>query len=175
MFRIICFCLLIIVAGGSLRKKTILILRHAEKPKDGNDYRLSPTGNYRASQLPHFFANHFPLVRDHIFATANTRVSHRPVLTMTPTAHMYNLRIDQSITDKKYRDLARRLTHHYYDHQGIIICWHHKQIPALALSLGASKDELPYHEWPDSVFDEVWVLEFEHGKVNITTIKQNIF
>src|SRR4051812_10556988 len=67
----------------------ILIIRHAEKPpEESKSVDLSPEGMERASALPGLFkmsdknANPFPKP-DFIFATKNSKHSHRPLETVT--------------------------------------------------------------------------------------------
>ena len=39
-----------------------------------------------------------------------------------------------------------------------LVCWRHKQLPALVQALGA---ELPHAKWPDHEYG--WLLRFEYG------------
>lgn len=160
--------------GTELKHKTILILRHGEKPDNKNDPKLSPAGEYRASQLPKFFQTHFPLIKDYVFAAKKSKHSERPILTIQPTADSYKLNLNHHLDVEDYSKLANLLSDEKFKQAGIIICWHHSEIPNLALSLGVNEESLPYKKWPSTVFDEVWKINYLPSHVNVEVIKENI-
>ena len=72
----------------ALKDAVIVIIRHAEKPASG--YGLSPAGEARAQAYAGYF-QHFtldgqPVKFNYIFAAADSKESHRPRLTITPTS-----------------------------------------------------------------------------------------
>ena len=94
-----------------LKNTIILVIRHAEKPDSG--YELSPAGVARAQPYVNYFKNYTvdgqPLKIDAIFAAADSKNSHRPRLTVTPTAQALGLPIDSSVKDKDFQKLADEL------------------------------------------------------------------
>lgn len=146
----------------SLTDATILIIRHAEKPGSGDE--LSPAGVQRADSYAQYFQNFRvdtkPLKLDHLFATADSKGSHRPRLTLEPLAKTLGLKVDCRFKNKNARDLADEIQSH--DHgKAILICWHHGQIPEVVSALGADPGKLlPGGKWPDNQF--AWVLELRY-------------
>ena len=87
--------------------KTILLIRHAEKPESGMD--LAPAGFERAKVLAKLFdgsaAPHNLPRPDFLFATHVSKNSNRPVETITPLSAALNEPISHEIADKEF---ARR-------------------------------------------------------------------
>ena len=148
--------------------KTILVIRHAEKPDSGPE--LSDEGKQRAKALPDLFKKSasrpdpFP-TPDVIFAAANSSESKRPFETVQPLAAKLDKEIHAKIKDKDFADLAAELTKPKYDGKTVLICWHHGKIPELLHSLGV--DPKP-KKIGDDVFDRVWVVTYdEKGKAQL--------
>src|SRR5579863_1551999 len=76
-----------------LRDTTVLIVRHAEKPESG--FGLTPAGEERARAYVHYFQNlkidSQSVKLDALFATADSKNSHRPRLTLTPLSETLHL------------------------------------------------------------------------------------
>lgn len=149
----------------------ILLLRHAEKPEDAHDDRLSPRGQERAAALAIYLPHKFGRP-DYIFATRDTEESHRPRLTVTPLSLATGLPIDATFKNEDYADLAKLvLSGQLGRNVTTIICWHHGTMPELTKQLGA--DKVPDH-WGDEVFDRVWRLGYDKGKVSFDRIHQKL-
>ena len=154
------------VAGESsaLKNAVVLIIRHAEKPDSG--YDLSPAGYQRADAYPGYFKglamDSKPLKLDYVFATADSKGSHRPRLTVEPLGRALGLQIDTRFTNKKFQDMVDEIQ--TKDHgRHILICWHHGEIPNLVRALGADPDKLlPEGKWPNEVFG--WMLELRYDE-----------
>jgi hypothetical protein len=154
------------VAGESsaLKNTVILIIRHAEKPDSG--YDLSPAGYQRADAYPGYFKglamDSKPLKLDYVFATADSKGSHRPRLTVEPLGKALGLQVDTRFANKKFQDLVDEIQ--TKDHgRHILICWHHGEIPNLVRALGADPDKLlPEGKWPNEVFG--WMLELRYDE-----------
>ena len=79
---------------------TVLLVRHAEKPPDADEsVHLSAEGKKRADALPGLFeaskARPDPLPKpDFVFATENSKHSHRPLETVTPLARKLKLTVN---------------------------------------------------------------------------------
>ena len=147
------------VKSDSLKNAVILVIRHAEKPDKGKDLR--PAGKARAKSYADYFKNYKvdgqPLKLETLFAAADSKESHRPRQTLEPTAKSLGLKIDSRFDDMNYQKLADELRKKPHG-KGILICWHHGEIPKLLKALGAdTKQVMPKAGWPDDVFN--WVIQ----------------
>ena len=145
-----------------LSNATIFIIRHAENPKDGTG--LTPAGEKRALA----YAAYFPSLRvdkqalklEHLFATADSKNSMRPRLTLEPLSRALKLPLDLRFEAEEFKALAEEVR--TKDHgKALLICWHHGTIPELLKELGVNpKQLLPGGAWPDDVFN--WVIELRY-------------
>jgi broad specificity phosphatase PhoE len=150
--------------SGALKNAVILVIRHAEKPDTG--YSLTPAGEARARAYASYFKNFTmdgqPSKPDCLFAAADSKNSHRPRLTLEPTAGELGLTIDSRFNDKQFLELAREIQNQPHG-TNILICWHHGEIPQLLRALGADpKKLLPNAKWPDDEFD--WLIELRYDE-----------
>lgn len=150
------------VAKSGLSNAVVLVIRHGEKPAEGD--QLAPAGVRRAQAYVGYFKRYKidgrPLHLDAIFATADSKNSARERLTAAPLAKSLGLKLDQRYANKEYGELADDLRAHSYGHE-ILICWHHGHIPDLLEALGADpKRLLPGGKWPNSTFD--WLVEIHY-------------
>ena len=149
-------------ASPALKDAVIVIIRHAEKPASG--YELSLAGDARAQAYAGFF-QHFtlagqPVKFSYIFAAADSKESHRPRLTITPTSLALGLTIDSRFKDKDFQELANEIQSKPHG-QAILISWHHGEIPSLMRSLGANPAAvIPKSKWPEDVFG--WLIELRY-------------
>lgn len=150
--------------AAPVRPKTILLIRHAEKPADDTDVHLSPEGKKRADALPDLFKktdarpDPFP-TPEVIFATRPTKHSNRPVETVAPLAKVLKRDVNAAYADDDYPKLAEELsTKPTYAGKTVLVCWHHGNLPELAAALGAT--DVP-QKWKDGAFDRVWVVTFD--------------
>lgn len=147
-----------------LKNAVVFIIRHAEKPDTGFD--LSPAGHQRADAYPGYFKSFTldakPLKLEHVFATADSKNSQRPRLTVEPLGKALGLDVDARFANKKFQDMVDEIQ--AKDHgKRLLICWHHGQIPELVRALGADPDKLlPGGKWPNEVFD--WMLELRYDE-----------
>jgi broad specificity phosphatase PhoE len=157
----------------------ILIIRHAEKPAEpSRSVDLAPEGVARARQLHELFEvspkRPNPLPRpDFIFATRDTKQSHRPSETAAALGASLHLDVDTRFGDKHVKGLAREiLTVPKYAGKTVLIVWHQGTIPDLAKALGA--DTAP-DSWKDSVFDRVWEITYNrNGEAMFDSHKQHL-
>ena len=148
--------------SDALKNAVILVIRHAEKPGDGQG--LSDEGEIRAQAYVNYFKNFTidgqPLKLDYIFAAADSKASHRPRLTIEPTSKALGLAIDSRFKDKDFQELANEIKAKPHGTE-ILIAWHHGEIPALLRALGAYPDKnIPNAKWPESVFG--WVIQLRY-------------
>jgi len=149
---------------SALRNAVILIIRHAEKPDSGSG--LSASGEARAKAYVNYFKNFTnpvdgeSLKINYIFAAADSKESHRPRLTITPTSQALGLAIDSRFKDKDFSELANEIQSKSHG-KTILISWHHGEIPALLRALGADPATvIPKSKWPEDVFG--WVIELRY-------------
>ncbi len=152
------------LAEGSagLKDTTILLIRHAEKLDTGLE--LSPEGFKRADAYVQYFHDFQldgkPLKLDSIFATADSKSSHRPRLTVEPLSKSLHLTVNSAFKNKAAAQFAEELKAKPHG-KDILICWHHGQIPELIRDLGADPEALlPGGKWPDTQF--AWVIELRY-------------
>ena len=151
--------------SGQFRNGTILIIRHAEKPESGSE--LSLAGQKRASAYVNYFKTFTldsnPLTLNFLFATAVSKHSERPLLTITPLGEALKLPINHDFNDDQCKELAKSLRSGQYDGKNILICWHHGKIPKLLQHLGAEPNRfLPKGNWPDDAF--CWVIQLRYDE-----------
>jgi hypothetical protein len=157
----------------------IFIMRHAEKPiAEDKSSDLAPQGFKRASVLPTLFVaapgSSAParLPRpDVIFATAVSKHSNRPIETVTPLAQALRLRIKNDFEDRETGPLAHEVLSGKYAGKVVLICWHHGEIPHVAEALGVT--DAP-KKWDDTVFDQIWRVEFVGGKAQMTIVHEEL-
>jgi hypothetical protein len=160
------------IAGGvasasrasGLRNAVVLIIRHAEKPPSGDD--LTPDGYKRArayvDYFKHFEVDSNPLKLDWLFAASDSKVSHRPRSTLEPLSAALGRSLDTRFKAKQPGELAEAIKSEPHG-KGILICWHHGQIPDLIRALGGEPEKLlPHGEWPDEIFN--WVVELRYDQ-----------
>jgi hypothetical protein len=142
----------------------ILVIRHAEQSTDGDG--LSSAGEARAKAYVNYFRNFTidgrPLKLDYLFAAADSRSSHRPRLTVEPTANELGLTIDTQFKNQQFLELVDKIQS-LPQGTNILICWHHGKIPQLLRALGANPEGLlPNGKWPGDVFD--WLIELRYDE-----------
>jgi hypothetical protein len=152
--------------------KTVLVMRHAEKPDDADDPHLSPAGQRRAQRLATYIPETFgkPAV---IFAAAVSADSSRPLETMQPLAAACGLKVHMPFADNQFAELANLLlTDAAYRGQEIVVCWHHGKLPQLMQALGCKAGEYP-DPWDKNVFNLILKTSFaDDGKAKVEQITE---
>jgi len=148
---------------AGLKNAVILMIRHGEKPDKGAE--LSKAGQKRAKAYVKYFesftVNSTPLKLDGLFATADTKTSHRPRLTIEPLSKALGLEIDARFQDTQNKELAEAIRKQPAG-KHFLICWHHEVMPKLVSALGADPATLfPGGKWPDDVYG--WVIQLRYG------------
>ena len=146
---------------------TLLVVRHAEKPMVEGDVGLAPAGETRAkayvSYFQHFTFEGSPVHVDALIASADSRESARPRLTLEPLAKATGLPVQQPFANKQYKDFARWMeSGDAHLHGTALVAWHHGKLAKLLERLGADPATiLPGGEWPENVYD--WVIVLRYG------------
>jgi broad specificity phosphatase PhoE len=150
--------------------RQIILMRHAEKPDDPTNPKLSPQGRMRAQQLATYIPKTFKHI-DFLFAAAPSKHSVRPIETIKPLAQAIGAPINKDIADQDYPVLAHHLlTHQKYDGSLVVACWHHGHLPDLAEALGASSEAVG-GRWDDAVFNLIWQLDYPPATAVPTLIR----
>jgi hypothetical protein len=149
---------------SGLRDATILVIRHAEDADVGSG--LSSVGAARARDYAIYFKNFTldgrPLKLDYIFATRDSRNSHRPRLTIEPTGQELGLTIDDRFKNNQFMELVDEIKSRPHG-ANILISWHHGKIPQLLRALGADpRGLLPNGKWPDDAFS--WLIQLRYNE-----------
>ncbi len=160
----------------------ILIIRHAEKTGDKEDFHLSKQGKERAEVLFQLFvaskSRPDPLpTPDFIFAAKNDKSSYRPVETVTPYAMKLKASINSRYSSKLPGSVSKKgeklpdgesmlglrdevFGDAKYAGKAILVAWRHSTISELAKTLKATK--VPA-KWEDKVFDRVWQIRYDES------------
>lgn len=151
-------------ADNGLADATVMIVRHAEKPDVGAG--LTPAGEARArayvGYFEHFAVHGQSMTPNALYASADSKSSMRPRLTITPLSHALGLPIDDRFADKQTRDIADALRSEAHGDR-VLICWHHGEIPKLIHDLGGDPVALLHGDkWPADVFGWVVILRYDH-------------
>lgn len=164
------------------KNTNILLIRHAEKPTDQDDFGLNVAGQARAMAYTVYFQNYKidtkVIKLDYLFATAQSLRSNRPYLTLQPLAQLLNLPIDNHFenVDEDVVALTNLIkTDPKFNNSNILICWHHQKLLEMAASLGAFPDDLPTN-WHEEAYGWLIQLSFDaNGRLTrATTIEQKL-
>jgi hypothetical protein len=159
----------------------VLIIRHAEKPATGDS--LSPQGVARAKAYVQYFQTN-PAVLQYgtpvaIYAMEassgeeDSDFSYRPVETVTPLAQALGLQVQSQYQKDDVADLVNDImSNPAYEGKMVLICWEHKVIQSIAVQFGVSPTP---DAWPDSVYDQVWEIDFSGDQVsNFTEFQEHL-
>jgi phosphohistidine phosphatase SixA len=154
----------------------LYIMRHGEERGDRSDIHLSPRGVRRAVKLHELFGPDGRIGQvDALVATAQTAHSNRCYETLAPLAALLGLTIRHDFKDDDYKKQAKQLKGREYEGLRVLLAWHHGTIPDLARALGARVAMLPWRNWPDKQYSEVWALTFGSlGLQRIEAIEQGL-
>lgn len=169
-----------VTVGFASGPAQMIILRHAEKPEDGNE--LSEEGFKRAEQLVDFFSNDPRVLRFgnpvglYAQAPKSKKGSLRSIQTLQPTADKLSIPLSSDYERDEYADLLKSLKKDSsLSGKTVVICWEHKVIMDMLDELGISSPPAP-KKWPKSVFDWAFLVDFDsRGKVSgFKQISQNL-
>lgn len=152
--------------------KMVLIIRHAEKPpaEDGSP-DLAEKGRERAKVIPSLFppAGQARFERpEALFATRATKKSNRPFETIVPLSKALNLPIEDKYGRGDLAALFQELSSGKYAGKVVLISWHHGEMKELAQTFGIT--DAP--DWPDTLFDRIWKVEWSDGKAHLVSLPQ---
>jgi hypothetical protein len=138
----------------------ILVMRHAEEPRDPKNPDLSEAGRRRADHLATYIPSRFG-TPDFLISAAANKLSARALLTLRPLSHTIEAPIDTSFKSRRSVPLTRELmSGTAYKRSLVVICWTHLELPALADALGAQPRDCP-DPWPEEVFNLILQLDYD--------------
>jgi len=138
---------------------TIVIIRHGEKPKIGDN--LNCQGLNRSRLLPAVIVKKFG-VPDFSYVpsvSSDSSTKHARMLqTITPLAAKYNLTINSKYTGKDSSGLVADIMKR---NGTVLVVWDHKSILPIIHALNINDASL---KWNDDDFDSIWIITFQYGK-----------
>lgn len=173
MFRaIVLICLIWTFATPSAygRPDQVIIIRHGEKPKQGDD--LSLKGRERAAALAPFFLDGDKQTPVAIFAqgVSDKRHSRRHIETVAPLARELKLNVKTYDHDDYSQMVKEILTKPEYDGKVVLICWQHKAVADLATAFGVANPP----NWRDDTFDRLWIITLKDGKATLQDLPERL-
>ena len=161
-------------ASGAAGGRLVMLIRHAEKPREAGEQAVDALGRpdaaslavrgwQRAGALARLFREPpAPLRRPAALlaaARSPTHVSTRPRDTLLPLADALGLPVEEPPGGA---DSAERLAEAAGAHDGpVLVCARHEALPAIARALGVD-GALP-ECWPADRYDVVWLVTPPHG------------
>ena len=156
--------LLSFIAASSLSAlpAQVIIIRHAEKPAQGND--LSLKGKERSAALAPYLMEteqlsvHGAPVAIYAAASSKTNSSQRSVQTVTPLADQLKLKVKETFEVENYKKMVDEIkSDPTFNGRTVLICWEHSAIPEIARAFGALQTP---SRWPGEAFDRTWLITF---------------
>jgi hypothetical protein len=154
----------------------VILIRHAEKPKDSDALHLSKAGRKRAEALVPYLETASELTQAGLpvalFGTEPTKhgKGQRPAETLEPLSRELKLPIQTPFKSDEYKKLAQFiLREKEYDGKSVVVCWTHEYIPALAGALGVHPKPARLDE---KTYDKVYLITYEGGKAALKELCQ---
>lgn len=151
---------LLLAAPTSLAMpKTVVVIRHAEKPADESNIHLSEKGYARAAKLPQFFLRFDSAAAIRLIAQGQKRAdsSLRPIETVMPASQQFQQAILHQFVKGEVQAMVEFLrSNHSYDGKTVVISWGHDELGSISALLGA-----PQGEWSSKIFDRAWVFRYD--------------
>jgi hypothetical protein len=157
------------IASASAAPAQIILIRHGEKPAEGN--QLNDQGFARAKALVPYFQNNIDVtkygtpVAIYAMGQKGSTGSVRPIQTVTPLAQALGLTLDTDYLKTDYDGLVNSvLGNKAYDGKMVLICWEHNAIPDIVATFSSTTNTpaavastLPT-AWDGDAFDRTWIL-----------------
>jgi len=147
---------------------TIVIVRHGEKPADGDN--LSCQGLNRALALPAVLMKKFrrpDLAYVPALKLGGSTAHARMFQTVTPMAVQQNLTVNSQFEEDDVTGVAKDVLRQ----TGLVLMvWEHTQIPPLAKALGVASPPA----WDSKDFDSIWVVTPSGGSAKLAVKSEGI-
>lgn len=147
----------------------IIIIRHGEKPKNGDN--LNCQGLNRSLLIPDMIVSKFGVPSFSYVPSVgvDSATKHaRMFQTITPLAVKYNLTINSRFNGKDSAGLANDIIKR---HGVVLVVWDHKSIVPIIHALGINDAEL---KWNDDDFDSIWIIQISNGKAVFIKDKEDL-
>lgn len=137
---------------------SVIIIRHGEKPKDGDN--LDCKGLNRALALPKSLARQFSIplyTYAAAISTGGSTTRARMFELVVPLAVKYNLTVNTKHDEKDVAGTAHAVIGKLGSkrkHGTILLVWEHNNIPPLATALGIKNAP----KWQGDDFDSIWII-----------------
>lgn len=165
-----------LVGSACAKPARIIIIRHAEKPAEGNE--LSLKGRQRAAALVPYILETPELLKDvplvAIYAQGPKKEgsSVRSIQTVKGIAEAAKLTVIDKFTRDDFPAMFAEIRKNpAYDGKTVLICWEHKVIPDIATAFGV---ENPPHRWHGDSYDRTWVITFKGDEVRFQNLPQRL-
>jgi hypothetical protein len=163
LFVVLCLACSLVSSLAHGRPAEVIIMRHGEKPDQGDD--LSLKGRERAAALVPFFLSRDKELPVAIYAQRPGEEHHsrRMVETVAPLAHELKLEV-KTCERSRYAEMVKEiLAKPEYDGKVVLICWEHKAIRDVATALGIAAPPA----WSGQTFDRLWIIKLNDGKATL--------
>ena len=167
MFSALLGCLLastVLAQSPATRPAQVILIRHAEEPRDKQNPHLSNRGVDRADRLVSFLSTDTLMTRFGlpvaVFATRTTSdgFGQRTQETVTPLAQHLHLPVQTPFLSRQYAALAALILRTPgYAGKTVLVSWTHSSLPQLAGALGVKPRP---HNWNDTVYDQGYVITY---------------
>lgn len=142
--------------------QTVILIRHAEKPKKQADH-LSSKGRQRALVLHKMFEKGGSLRKwgiPNVFVAAQYiagETSKRSIETLQPFADQVGSDIVQNFPREEVKRIANWILNDPRTNGAVVlVAWPHSELDKIARRLGIETEE-----WSDDVFNRAWVIEYD--------------
>ena len=154
-----------------MAQPTIILLRHAEKPKDKTNVNLSHKGLRRAAALAPYLLDKFgPPCAIYAMKQGSPTESARPIQTITPTATQAKLPVLTSYDKNSYPSLVNAiLSNTDYTGKTVYIVWEHKCLDKIAKQFGVSAPK-----WDSDDFCHTWQLTYSGKGYTLKVVPQKL-
>lgn len=168
---------LIFIGTLSALPSQIIVVRHAEKPDEGNE--LSTRGWERAEALAPNLLGNRELLKfgpPTILIAASPKKndsSVRSIQTLEPLARALKIQLQEQFHANQYAELAQYVKENpALNGKVVIIAWPHEYIPSLVHALGVNPEP---PKWSGMTFDRYWVITYQpDGSANFQDLPQRL-
>jgi len=155
--------------SGPSKHLRIVLIRHAEKPDDGDN--LSCKGLNRSLALPGVLYPRFGRP-DYTYVSkvsAGSSAGHvRMLETIVPFAVKYDLSISDRFDENDVAGLAKEIL----KKEGtVLVVWDHSLLESVARALGVVDNTLT---WSPDDFDGIWVITFSKGIAHLDKQREGL-
>jgi len=157
------------IARAQTRGLKIILMRHAEKPDNGDN--LNCQGLNRSLALPAVLFKKFGKpgnVYIPAIATGSVTKHVRMLQTISPFVIKYGLSVNSAFDVNDAKGIANALIR---ENGTVIVVWEHQALVPILSYLGGDIKKL---KWPPDDFDTIWIVTFKKGRAVLTIDKESL-